>query len=531
MAVSLPPPLAPQQGNVEELRARSSGATVFSYQEFRLHVFGSDAVDPDDLQKAIANADTVSNAVRAVTSTYYAAGYPAAQVVYALADKDLYILVSLAQVTTTAGPKYLTDYFEGMDASGPLTDNVLEPRRTLASLHADRAGANATPVFLPQANGTYQIDLKPDKDAAKQTFLRVEVSNPGNRFVGRHFGDVDLKQTSKYGDEFHLAARRSLDFINKNSENTDYTEIGVGWNRVTTWGVFGGTFSNQRYHVVLQNVRAGYPPVAHRDLPVQGDLATGELDWFGLLSASLDSRWTMQVRLGRTDKTLDGEAFEEGNLQMELYNWVEVSTLFSQVYHLGTQRLMLEGGAGVSKGLTSGDAKPGADPSSGQPGVDLAYLMWKPSMRLQLVTTAALTFTFEASGQVSDDNVPEQQQWVLGGLGNGSAWLPGLAVGDAGLLARFSVEPDVIQLSENFRLLPKVFAEYGLAQFENVSDSSAIGRQLPGFADAGVTLTLGGYEWLEVELTWAEGFYHRDIEESELDASRANLYFKVAGKF
>ncbi len=529
MAVSLPPPLAPQQGNVEELRARSSGATVLSYQDYKLHVIGSDVVDPDKLQRAVANADNVSNAVRAVTSAYFAAGYPAAQVVYALADKDLYILVMLGQVTTTAGPKYLTDYFEGMDASGPLTDNMLEPRRTLASLHADRAGANATPMFLPQTNGTYQIDLKPDKDAPKQTFLRVEVSNPGNRFVGRHFGDVDFKQTSKYGDEFHLAARRSLDFLNKNSENTDYTEYGAGWNRVTTWGVFGGSFSNQRYHLVLTDVEAG--GVAHRDLPVQGDFATGELDWFGLLTASFDSRWTMQVRLGRTDKTLDGEAFDEGNLQLELYNWVEVSTLFSQVYHPGAQTLTIEGGVGLSKGLTTDDAKPGADPFSGAPGVDLAYLLWKPSMRVQLVTSSALTFTFEANGQVSDDNVPEQQQWVLGGLNNGSAWLPGLAVGDSGLIARFSIEPDVFQLSENLRLLPKVFAEYGLAQFENISDDSAIGRQRPGFADAGVTLTLGAYEWLEVELTWAEGFYDRDIEESELEASRANLFFKVAGKF
>jgi hemolysin activation/secretion protein len=529
MAVSLPPPLVPQLGSVEELRARAGGAMVLTYQDFQLHVFGSPALDADQLTAAIQGADNLSNAVRALASAYYAAGYPAAQLVYALSDKNLYIMVLLGQVTTAAGPKYLTKYFEGMDATLPFTDRKMEPRRTLASLHADRAGDNATPLFVLQRDGTYQFDVRPDKDGTKQTFVRTEMSNPGNRFVGRYFGDVDFKQNTRWGDEIRFFFRRSLDFLNEDSDNVDYTEYDLAWNRVTTYGVWGAALSHTLYHLRLKDVLLDNGEV--HDVPLRGELTYGELDWFGLIMASFHSRWTAQARLGRTSKTLDGEDFGIGREQHELYNWSEVGTQFSYVRGLAGQQLSLEGGVGFGKGLSHRDGDPVIDPFTGVPEPNLNYFLWKPSMRAQLITSAKWTFTLDANGQITNDSLPEQQQWVVGGLNNASAYLPGVAVGDSGFNARFSAEPVPTPLWGHFKLVPRPFVEYAFAKFENVPENSALLRGRAAVADAGLELSMAAWDWLDVSLTWAEPFYERDIGENELTDSKARLYFKLAGKF
>ena len=49
--------------------------------------------------------------------------------------------------------------------------------------------------------------------------------------------------------------------------------------------------------------------------------------------------------------------------------------------------------------------------------------------------SAALTW----NGQWADATLPQNQQWVLGGFGNLTAWLPAVLVGDNGMLARASV--------------------------------------------------------------------------------------------
>ena len=44
------------------------------------------------------------------------------------------------------------------------------------------------------------------------------------------------------------------------------------------------------------------------------------------------------------------------------------------------------------------------------------------------------------SGQWADTIMPQNQQWVLGGFGNLTAWLPAILVGDSGTLLRATVQ-------------------------------------------------------------------------------------------
>ncbi len=135
------------------------------------------------------------------------------------------------------------------------------------------------------------------------------------------------------------------------------------------------------------------------------------------------------------------------------------------------------------------------------------------------------------SGQVADitdaQRLPSQQQWVLGGYGNLTAWYPGVVSGDSGYLARvFAAAP-----TWNFwemSLTPTIYAEAGGSRtsyiYPGVPNSqflSDYGVGLSGTAFRRGTLNLG-YAW-----PWRT----RDVGPEIVDGSRARLFFNAALSF
>src|SRR3546814_16611893 len=59
-----------------------------------------------------------------------------------------------------------------------------------------------------------------------------------NRFVGRHFLDVDLHHSDDSGDQFKLLWHTALTGIS-DGRTDDYNEETLSWDRVTTSGVWG----------------------------------------------------------------------------------------------------------------------------------------------------------------------------------------------------------------------------------------------------------------------------------------------------
>src|SRR5262249_47236962 len=93
MSVELPPPATPQQGTVEQLQTQATGGITVTSQSYQLHVAAGNILDEATVQNAVGLADNLSNAVRNIGAAAYLAGYPAAQVTYALSGQDLYVLV------------------------------------------------------------------------------------------------------------------------------------------------------------------------------------------------------------------------------------------------------------------------------------------------------------------------------------------------------------------------------------------------------------------------------------------------------
>jgi len=504
MAVDLPPPVPPEQGTVQQ----GDAVAAVGFQDYSIQVLGSRVLGKAAIEQAIAGADTLSNAVRALASAYYAAGYPAARLAYSLADKTLYVTVTLGGVTTVEGGGPAHAYLKGLAGQAPLTDQALEPRRTLASIHADRAGLSLISQLTPDAAGNSQLTLKPGPDLVDPTTVRVEVGNPGNRFVGRYFIDFDLRTGSRWGDEFRALARSGQHGFSETE--SDYFEQNLGWSRVTPWGIFG---AGGRYvdYTFVGDVTTGTTTTTE---PVNGNIWFGEAYWLYPLLADFNSRLTLQGKVDRTSKT--GDIADDGTTyQREIYTSVEAGAAYQRNLHGLGMRWDIDAGLAIRKGL--------ADEESALTNANQDYLLYRPALRLRSHLTERYSLALELSGQFTSDPLPEQQQWVLGGQGNLTSALPGVAVGDQGYLLRLVGEATAFELY-GLSLTPKVFVETGEADLE--LDSTK-----PSLADVGFEIGVKVFDWLEGSLAYAEAITDKDLSEAELDGADANLFFRLQAKF
>lgn len=536
MAVELPPPQTPQQIAVEQVKELNpSTAIVVQFQDYTLNVIGNKSkVGKAELQEAVSIADSLSNAVRLINSAYYAAGYPGTKLSYALSGQQLYILVDLGNVTAVTAPPELLPYFEGF--SGPLTGEDLEPRRALATLHADRADITAD-MRLQDNEGTDTDTLvikKRRKVKPDTTGVKVEFSNAGNRFVGRHFVDIDLKGGIPSGDEFRVFWRHGVTGINdedssKNSE--DYNEQIIGWNRVTPWGIFG-----------LGGRYAYYNQLLGGTTPVQGIISAGELYYINVLKADFDSRLTVQAKLDRTNKetstlpvgtttpTCPAPQNTRTECQRDLYTSAEIGGTYAQVSRAEGWRADWEGGLALRKGLTSDNGNFFGSP------VKQDYTLLRPTFRLTLTPTDSdlpfglgeWKYGVDFTGQYSASAVPEQQQFVLGGIGSLQGFLPGAAVGDTGALVRLRAEWQGLDFYEIY-VTPRVFLEYGFARYEEPAPAAPQSTQSLSDVTGEVSLKIA--KWFEVTGSASLPLYDSGQPDAVIEDAEANYFLRLTATF
>lgn len=563
MPIALPPPLPPMQGSAEVIQQQGSAYVTAAVQGVNLHVIGPDAVSQSDLEAAITASQSMSDAVRLVQGLYYAAGYPGVQVTYALVEPDLYVLVKLGAVSKVEAPAPYDRYLAGVVGAEPLTDDALEPGRTLASLHADRAGQTATPSFIADEAGSMVLRVEPHDGAPKRSFVGAEFGNPGNRFVGRHFLDYFATTSLTTGDEFRATGRHVLEGLSDDRGAKGYHEHSLGWSRVTPWGLFGlsGRYVGYQQNLeipglvdggggaggsigdLLDGLLDGLPDgplsnllVGLRDLlPDQfpgpdsdadlvsfdGEIYQAELGWTYLLAADFTSRWTIGAKVDYTRKDF-ATTQEDFSVQRQEYGSAEISTDYTTALRpLGVQT-ELGGSIAVRSGLGDDETD---DPFT---AADLGYLLYRPTLSARAYLHEWLTLSLVATGQITSDALPEQQQWVMGGVGNVEAYLPGVASGDTGGIARLQFELKGLTLGAA-TIKPRLFAEYGVARFEEAVFGQPTGTQAIG--DGGVSLVMGLGPNFEAAVSYAESFSEEDIDQEILDDADANVFFRVGAKF
>jgi hemolysin activation/secretion protein len=132
------------------------------------------------------------------------------------------------------------------------------------------------------------------------------------------------------------------------------------------------------------------------------------------------------------------------------------------------------------------------------------------------------------TGQWANSTLPTNQQWVLGGYGNLTAWFPGVVVGDQGMLASASVsrswEWGPLSLS------PSLFLEAGYSQRSFVPQG---GQATQFLSDIGIGLTASLKSGTSLTMGSAAPLARSGGEEFGVDKSsnRAYFYFNLTQSF
>lgn len=518
MAIALPPPSAPQLSTAEAVQAGGTEIVRLSWQQNQVHVIGAELIDKARIEEAISTAATLSDVVRQIQSAYYVAGYPAVQARYALVEPDLYVLVLPGKVTRVVAEAPYAKYFDQLAGADPLSDEKLEPARTLASIHSDRKGEDPAIEFQPEEGGAALV-LKGSESGPPQGVVGLEFGNPGNRFAGRHMANYFVRGAWGTGDELRVDGRHAFVGLDKpSSPSKDYREHTVSWNRVNTLGLFG---IKARY--------VGYQQEFDADIGLgastifDGKIQQYEAAWVLPLSADFNSRWNANIKADYTKKTYE---ISQNNLQVQRqeYGSAEIGTDYARVLAFGDQRFDVSAAVAVRSGL--------GDNETDTPikAADFGYLLFRPTVNIALPIGESFTAGLGLAAQITSDTLPEQQQWVMGGIGNVEAFLPGVAAGDSGGLARLFLQQPFTMLG--MLVTPRVFAEYGYAKLENPFEAPFVAVAQSGatqsVADAGVSLAVRVTSWLETRLSYAESFHEKNVVDAAQDATDANMFFSVA---
>lgn len=544
MAIALPPPITPQPASAVELRTESQQqqALQLDYKGTLLHVFGGKPPPEEQLRRAVASADNLSDAIRAVGYAYYLDGTPAALVSYAAVlgyEKDVYIRVIPGRVSEVTGPPRLLPYFDNLKNGKPLSSSALEADRALADSLSNRAGEQYQPQFKPaggdQAGGDEVIlDLGQPTPGPHQLSAAASFSNYGNRYAGPELVGAGLRASLASGDELGVSGVSDARFLGFGGNR--YQEGDAAWSRVSRYGVFGlqGQYADFRENL-------------------QGYQLDGKLDaigatWLYPLYADFQHRLNLQAKLERDHEAVDEIATVsvnscnllgdllgllglvsctdsttlEAEALSEQYNSAELSLNYvSRSEHDGRTN-ELQAALALRKGLGPSHAS--------ESTANLGYLALRPSLTARYSFTPHWAVLGEGSAQFSDGSVPQQQEFVIGGPANLHAYTSGAGVGDHGETGRISVEWKGLgdSWTERYGIRPHAFVEYGSATLHHLPMG---GSGTVSLADAGLSTELRFTSWLSGGLSAARSFHSQGAQYSPNGLDKKYVFFQVAAKY
>lgn len=510
MPIDYAAPPAPVQGDISTLRADANqGAVSIEVGQYTLYVYAPGVLTEAQIRAAIAGSVDLSNVVRQLTAAAQRRSTLVPKTLYARSGNQVYVSIHAGTISSVSAPPELMPYFEGLSEKEALSIEDFEKKRLFASVHANRMGESFTPVFSAGEGNAYALVLKPGAEVVNPGSVRINLSNTGNRFTGREFLDLDIRRGLASGDEFSVLARTAATAlqIDDQEPGSDYHEYQLGWSRVTPLGLFA---ASGRYFDYRQQVQG---------LAYNGELWITDASYTGVLHSSATNRITAQAKADYIYKRLELDS-NGLLLQEQPYPSLELGAAWStSLRFLGWQWLSI---ATVStrKGL-------GSNSRAASAFADLDYWLLRPSYSLRSQSTPWIA-ELQLGLQYTNDTVPEQQQSIVGGIGNLHAYVPGVALGDRGLLARL-VGEYAPRTFYTVSFKPRVFLEFGAAQYSEKSSGRPDGVQ--ALTDVGAEVVIGFRPWLEAALATALPLQDSGVSRQVRDDARADLFFRLTSRF
>lgn len=568
MAIDLPPVIPPQLAKLEVLEQYAAGATPYVgiVNGYELRVSGEHHLTDDEMAKIFAAANTPSQAIILMNSLAYRKGHLLVTMQYAPDVSIVHVHAVQGTVRRVEG-EGVAEYFEPLKGDSDLTRADFDRARVMANVRSERAGVDYTAQFVVDESNPADVTLVFEGTPAEDydpTDLTLKVGNQGSRYVGRYFGDVGLSHEFKNGVKASAAYQTAFTDLGESRGGEDYHRIQLGADRPFASGLYGINVSHVEYTQDLGSatVATGIDGLlcqllglcgggATRSQDLDADINAIVLTGEQVLASDLDYRFNLFQKIEYIDSQIevDNSGFlqedepSEFALQDEKYGVVEVGVKYFGAKALEDKLMRWSAQFAVAAGVT-GDSgtlgtykefreaaleeNPGADVPEVAPAARTAeFIALKPKVSLKIPTSPDGSINGSFVGQFADEQLPQQQQWVLGGMTTLAAYLPGVLVGDSGYFGLVNYEH--VFPTEVAKITGSVFAEYGTAWYENVSGSLGDERSI---ADAGVRVR-AEFGWdVTVDAVAARKIADDGFEdEDDLDELEADFYITLKKVF
>lgn len=477
-----------------------------------------------EVKAAIEAASGPEDAVAKIAAAYRKKGYILIAPQVGGAAPDYEILMVEGKISELSVPKGIEKFFLPISGKVDVTEADLEKAAALAQSHAARQGwLPQVTGFSPAADpGTTRMTVSGQSlpgDDFRKTDFAVGVGNQGNRYAGRVIGSAVANYRPGGGVELNASYSHGFPDLSETSKGSAYNSLTIGGSVVAPSGVYSLSATTSKYR--LGEAYAPHYPEG-RFTAVTGGAAQ-------LLRASDTMRLTLSETLTVVKNQTEYKVPTTATLPDERFAFAGLSLN-------GTKRAGEIGRAtNMSFGLRlSYELGQSGTSSAGTTAPMLSLAL--PHKRflvsnLQLAVQQELPKGFEIgaqfAGQYADAAVPQYLQWVAGGTGNLSAWLPGTLVGDRGAVFRASASTPKKQLGR-FDIRGSLFSEVGYA---------AVVNKVPGamdhatLSDYGLGITASTSFGTALSLETARPIKIDGIPEDYSSRQRSHFYFNLMQKF
>lgn len=571
MAIDLPPVIPPTQVDQTHAQAVLAGnpAAVYAVAgDSELRVYGNQHLSDSEVAELINAASNPSEAIVQLTRRYYEKGNLLVKVSYYRSLDAVLVFVNQLTVAEVKGDSRAVAHFKHLEGDADLKLAEYDTPRVLADLQAKRGGLDYSVSYEELGDNTiamvFSSEQNPDNDA---TDFILEANDQGSRFLGRYFGVAGIKHRTEDGTQLSAAYQTAFADLGESRDGDDLNQLSFGIDHPFSFGLYGLDISKTDYsrspRVSAANNGGGLGGALCSltdalGLGILGDTLVGCPSGSNSTAVKLDAeilqlalrgeqvlystpwnRILLNQKIQHIDSSIEQKDFGYTLLD-EVYQTAEIgakyikTTYYTEDSSASQLTLGLSLKAGIGDGGTLDDysayqqAYFTANPTaSSAPEVvpqarsaEFIALLPTANYQLRLGKKSALNVT--AKAQFSDEQVPQQQQFVLGGMNSLSAYLPGVLIGDSGYFVSAGLER-AYQLGD-FKLVPRVFAEYGGAWYENASSPEGDEQSV---ADAGLGLKVSFHEQLYSEVVVARPLTDDVQNEDFLESLEADFYWRV----
>lgn len=478
-------------------------------------VTGNTLLAPAAFQAAIQAGSSPEQVLSNLKRAYAEDGYFLVGIVARVEAQRVLVRVVEGRLTHIEGPADIAAFFDGLQGDPHVRSSDIIRQSILAQAYAATNGQQPQISFKPapeEGGSTMQIQTRPTDDP-KPIGGSLTAGNFGNRYAGHQLVQA---QVNMHHAGFTLSANhtRALTGMDTDTQGAYYAATGATVSWVNPWGSY--QLDEQRTKYALGDAFAPLYPAGR--IHVWGVSGTQ------FLYADENTRWTLSegVHSVRDRETVFNDLY---TLRDQRYLVTDLGTNASwQFAGLAGRPAGLAVGAGIKWGGTRGES--GFQEGIGQPTPH--FKIYSANLDYTQALGQNWLGTFSLSGQSSVDTLPSYEQWVLGGLNNLAAWLPGTAAGDRGYLARVALQAPPWSVGP-LRVRPSLFGEHGAARYSYIAPQAPLWQ---GLTDAGVSLNVDiPRAGVSALFAYAKPLDDRGLPEQTIRGQRAHLFFFLQAGF